>query len=107
MFLTHAWDPDVPIAETAGVLDELRADGKIGAYGLSNVDGAQLRAALAAGGFGWVQNSYSLLDREAEAGGAAALRRARPRLHAVQPARRRLAHRQVPPRRGRRRRARG
>ncbi|MBX5474591.1 MAG: aldo/keto reductase [Thermoleophilia bacterium] len=66
LFLTHEWDPDVPIAETAGVLDELVAEGKIGAYGLSNVDGAQLREALAAGSFGWVQNSYSLLDREPE-----------------------------------------
>jgi aryl-alcohol dehydrogenase-like predicted oxidoreductase len=66
MYLTHDWDPNVPIAETAGVLDELVAAGKIGAYGLSNVDGPQLREALAAGGFGWVQNSYSLLDRDAE-----------------------------------------
>jgi aryl-alcohol dehydrogenase-like predicted oxidoreductase len=66
MFLTHAWDPGVAIAETAGVLDELRAEGKLGAYGLSNVEGTQLRTALAAGDFGWVQNSYSLLDRDAE-----------------------------------------
>jgi aryl-alcohol dehydrogenase-like predicted oxidoreductase len=66
LFLTHDWDPEVPIAETAGALDGLVAAGKIGAYGLSNVDGAQLREALAAGSFGWVQNSYSLLDREAE-----------------------------------------
>jgi 1-deoxyxylulose-5-phosphate synthase len=66
LYLTHDWDPGVPIAETAGVLDELRREGKIGAYGLSNVDGPQLREALAAGAFGWVQNSYSLLDREAE-----------------------------------------
>jgi aryl-alcohol dehydrogenase-like predicted oxidoreductase len=67
LYLTHAWDPDVPIAETAGALDELVAAGKIGAYGLSNVGGAELREALAAGDFGWVQQSYSLLDREAEA----------------------------------------
>jgi aryl-alcohol dehydrogenase-like predicted oxidoreductase len=66
MYLAHAWDPDVPIAETAGVFGELAAEGKVGAYGLSNVDGAQLREALDAGAFGWVQNSYSLLDREAE-----------------------------------------
>jgi aryl-alcohol dehydrogenase-like predicted oxidoreductase len=66
MYLTHDWDPDVPIAETAGVLDELVAEGKVGAYGLSNVGGTELRDALAAGSFGWVQNSYSLLDREAE-----------------------------------------
>jgi aryl-alcohol dehydrogenase-like predicted oxidoreductase len=66
MYLTHDWDHDMPIAETAGVLDELVTEGKIGAYGLSNVGGAQLREALAAGRFGWVQNSYSLLDRAAE-----------------------------------------
>jgi aryl-alcohol dehydrogenase-like predicted oxidoreductase len=66
MFLTHDWDPDVPIAETAGALDELVAAGKIGAYGLSNVDGTHLREALGVGSFGWVQNSYSLLDREVE-----------------------------------------
>jgi len=66
MYLTHDWDPEVSIVETAGVLDELVAEGKIGAYGLSNVDGAQLREACDAGAFGWVQNSYSLLDRAAE-----------------------------------------
>jgi 1-deoxyxylulose-5-phosphate synthase len=66
LYLTHAWDDDVPIAETAGVLDELMSEGKIGAYGLSNVDGAQLREAVAAGSFAWVQNSYSLLDRDVE-----------------------------------------
>ena len=66
LYLAHEWDPDVPIAETAGVLDELVAEGKIRAYGLSNVGGAELRAAIAAGSFAWVQNSYSLLDREAE-----------------------------------------
>jgi 1-deoxyxylulose-5-phosphate synthase len=66
MFLTHAWDTDIPIAETAGVLDELRAEGKLAAYGLSNVDAPELRAAIDAGSFAWVQNSYSLLDREDE-----------------------------------------
>jgi aryl-alcohol dehydrogenase-like predicted oxidoreductase len=66
LFLTHDWDSDVPIAETAGALDEVKAEGKIGAYGLSNVDGGQLREALAAGRFDWVQNAYSLLEREAE-----------------------------------------
>jgi aryl-alcohol dehydrogenase-like predicted oxidoreductase len=66
LFLCHDWDPDVPIAETAGALDELVAAGKIGAYGLSNVAAAQLREALGAGSFAWVQNSYSLLDRGAE-----------------------------------------
>jgi aryl-alcohol dehydrogenase-like predicted oxidoreductase len=66
LYLAHAWDDDVPAAELAGVFDELVAAGKIGAYGLSNVEGPRLREALAAGSFAAVQNSYSLLDREAE-----------------------------------------
>ncbi len=66
MFVTHDWDPDVPVAEWSGALDDLVAAGKIGAYGLSNVDGSQLREALGAGSFGWVQNEYSLLERDAE-----------------------------------------
>ena len=66
LYLAHAWDPDVPVAETAGVFEELVVAGKIAAYGLSNVDGGQLREALAAGSFAAVQDSYSLLDREVE-----------------------------------------
>src|SRR5437763_3183997 len=66
LYLAHAWDPDVPIAEVAGVFDELVAAGKVGAYGLSNVDGGQLREALGAGSCADVQDSYSLLDREVE-----------------------------------------
>jgi aryl-alcohol dehydrogenase-like predicted oxidoreductase len=66
LYLAHAPDPDVPAVELAGVFDELVAAGKIGAYGLSNVDGLQLREALDAGSFAAVQNSYSLLDRDVE-----------------------------------------
>jgi aryl-alcohol dehydrogenase-like predicted oxidoreductase len=66
LYLAHAPDPDVPIAETAGAFDELVAAGKIGAYGWSNVDGTELREALAVAHVSAVQNSYSLLDREAE-----------------------------------------
>jgi aryl-alcohol dehydrogenase-like predicted oxidoreductase len=66
LYLPHDWDPDVPWAETAGALDELVAAGKIGAYGLSNVGGGELREALAGGSPRWVQNSYSLLDRDVE-----------------------------------------
>jgi 1-deoxyxylulose-5-phosphate synthase len=69
LYLAHEWDPDVPIAETLGALGELQREGKIGAYGASQVDAVQLREALAVDlptGYGWVQNSYSLLDREVE-----------------------------------------
>src|ERR1700751_3855506 len=64
--LAHDWDPDVPVAEVLGIFEELVGVGKIGAYGLSNVDGAQLGEALAVGNLGAVQNPYSLLDREVE-----------------------------------------
>jgi len=66
LYLAHAPDPHVPVAELASVFEELAAAGKIGAYGLSNVDGAQVREALEAGAFAAVQDSYSLLDREVE-----------------------------------------
>ena len=66
VYLAHAWDPDVPIAETVGAFEELEQEGKIGAYGVSNVGEEELRQALAAGSIACVQNSYSLLDREAE-----------------------------------------
>jgi aryl-alcohol dehydrogenase-like predicted oxidoreductase len=66
LYLAHDWDDDVQAAELAGVFEELVAAGKIGAYGLSNVDGSQLRSALGAGNFAAVQDSYSLLDREVE-----------------------------------------
>jgi aryl-alcohol dehydrogenase-like predicted oxidoreductase len=66
LYLTHALDPDVPIAEVAGVFEELVAAGKIGAYGLSNAGGEELREARGVGAFAAVQDSYSLLDRDVE-----------------------------------------
>jgi aryl-alcohol dehydrogenase-like predicted oxidoreductase len=67
LYLAHAWDTDVPIAEVAGVFEELVAGGKIGAYGLSNVGAEELAAGLAVGAVAVVQDSYSLLDRDVEA----------------------------------------
>jgi aryl-alcohol dehydrogenase-like predicted oxidoreductase len=72
MYLTHEPDPETPIEETLGALDELVQAGKVGAIGVSNVNGAQLEEALAASDrhgltrFGWVQNEYSLLRRGPE-----------------------------------------
>jgi len=68
LYLAHAMDPDVPVAETIGTFDALVTEGKIGAYGGSNTDVAWLEEALLAGRPDWVQNSYSLLDREPEEG---------------------------------------
>jgi aryl-alcohol dehydrogenase-like predicted oxidoreductase len=74
LYLIHAPDPDTPLEETLGTFDELVRAGKVGAIGASNVDRAYLEKALAVSEreglvrFEWVQNSYSLLDREAEQG---------------------------------------
>lgn len=68
LYLAHAMDPAVPVAETIGTFDSLVAEGKIRAYGGSNVDVAWLEEALRHGRPDCVQNSYSLLDREAEQG---------------------------------------
>jgi len=66
LYLTHALDPDVPVPEVIDVFEELVAAGKIAAYGLSNVGGEELSAALATGAIAAVQDSYSLLDRGVE-----------------------------------------
>jgi aryl-alcohol dehydrogenase-like predicted oxidoreductase len=66
MYLTHEQDPDTPIEETLGAFEEAVRAGKVRAIGASNVDADWL--AEARGRFAWVQNSYSLLDRAAEAG---------------------------------------
>jgi aryl-alcohol dehydrogenase-like predicted oxidoreductase len=67
LYLAHAMDPDTPVAETIGAFAELAEEGTIVAYGGSNVDAGWLDEALAAGEPAWVQNSYSLLDRDDEA----------------------------------------
>ncbi len=74
MYVTHEWDPDTPIAETLGALDELLRAGKVRAIGASNVTAEQLEEALGASAeqgfarFEWVQNEYSLLHRDPEDG---------------------------------------
>jgi aryl-alcohol dehydrogenase-like predicted oxidoreductase len=71
LYLIHAPDPATPLEQTLAALDELVRAGKVGAIGASNVDAAYLERALALSDeegltrFQWVQNSYSLLDREA------------------------------------------
>jgi aryl-alcohol dehydrogenase-like predicted oxidoreductase len=66
LYLAHEFDPDVPLAESFGALDQAQAEGTIGAYGVSNFGAAQLTAALAAGAPQAIQNSYSLLTRQDE-----------------------------------------
>jgi aryl-alcohol dehydrogenase-like predicted oxidoreductase len=71
LYQLHRPDPEVPIEDTLGALDELVRAGKVREIGCSNVSAAQLRAAEAAARVGGerfvsVQNEYSLLHREAE-----------------------------------------
>jgi aryl-alcohol dehydrogenase-like predicted oxidoreductase len=66
LYLPHAMDGATPLAETIGAFEELRAEGKIRAYGGSNVDAGWLEEALTHGRPEWVQNSYSLLERADE-----------------------------------------
>jgi len=64
MYLIHEPDPETPLEETLDALDEVVQAGKVRAIGASNVDRPWLEQAL--GRVQWVQNSYSLLDRESE-----------------------------------------
>jgi aryl-alcohol dehydrogenase-like predicted oxidoreductase len=74
LYLIHEPDPRTPVVDTLRALDELVATGKAGAIGASNVSAEQLEEALATSTehglarFEWIQNAYSLLEREAEAG---------------------------------------
>ena len=75
LYQQHVPDPDVPIAETLGALDELVKAGKVRQIGCSNFSAQQLSEAHAASvgrpgsaSFVSVQNEYSLLEREPENG---------------------------------------
>jgi aryl-alcohol dehydrogenase-like predicted oxidoreductase len=74
LYLAHDYDPDVPLTETVAAFLDARAEGLIAGYGVSNFTVAQLAAALAASEAleadapRAIQNSYSLLAREDEAG---------------------------------------
>ncbi len=72
LYQVHAWDPEVPLTETLGALDELVTAGKIRHAGVSNYTGWQLeRATLTAGHDDLtpivsLQAQYNLLGREIE-----------------------------------------
>jgi aryl-alcohol dehydrogenase-like predicted oxidoreductase len=72
LYQLHEPDPDTPIADTFGALNELVQAGKVREIGCSNFSAEQLREAEGAtppgaARFVSVQNEYSLLDREPEA----------------------------------------
>jgi len=73
---THWPDATTPIADTMGALLDLKAEGKILAIGVCNVDEDQLREYLTAGPLDALQEMYSMVDRAPERGLFPAARRA-------------------------------
>lgn len=72
LYQQHTPDPETPLEETLGALDELVAEGKIAAYGHSNFSGAQIAEAvevaerLGVAPYVSAQNQYNLLERGVE-----------------------------------------
>lgn len=67
LFYQHRVDPDVPIADVAGTVGELVAEGKVRHFGLSEASAATIRAAHAVFPVSAVQSEYSLWTRDPEA----------------------------------------
>lgn len=72
LYLIHEPDPETPLEETLGALSDLVHAGKVHYLGASNIEAWRLARSLWLSDklglerFHWVQNSYSLLDRDAE-----------------------------------------
>ncbi|HKB13368.1 MAG TPA: aldo/keto reductase [Vicinamibacterales bacterium] len=72
MYLIHEPDPETPLEETLRALEDVVRAGKVLYVGASNIEAWRLARSLwisdKAGWcrFEWVQNSFSLLDRDAE-----------------------------------------
>ncbi|HEY3961146.1 MAG TPA: aldo/keto reductase [Gaiellaceae bacterium] len=68
LYQHHEEDPDTPLEETIGALEELVAEGTIRTYGTSNYQPATLEQAKALAGPAYVseQSEYSWLDRDVE-----------------------------------------
>jgi pyridoxine 4-dehydrogenase len=66
LYQFHRPDPRVPLAESLGMLVQLKDEGKIRHIGVSNVSEAQLRAAQQVTPVVSVQNRYNAADRQSE-----------------------------------------
>ncbi len=66
LYLAHRPDPLTPIEETSRVMDELKKEGKIRWFGVSNFSNGQLGQAVACGAVAANQIPYSLADRSIE-----------------------------------------
>ncbi len=76
LFQLHFPDPDTPIAETLGAMNELVLEGKVIEIGCSNMSAEQMAEAAAAGRDGGLarfvsnQIEYSMVNREVETNGS-------------------------------------
>jgi aryl-alcohol dehydrogenase-like predicted oxidoreductase len=59
LYQLHRHDPEVPIEESVGALEQLRQEGKIQLIGVSNVSLGQLRRAQSAATIASVQNQFN------------------------------------------------
>jgi aryl-alcohol dehydrogenase-like predicted oxidoreductase len=66
LYQFHRPDPHVPLAESIGALDDLKAEGKIRHIGISNVTEAQFREASTITPIVSIQNRYNATDRTSE-----------------------------------------
>lgn len=66
LYQLHRLDPDVPMAEQLGALDELRREGRIRHIGLDSVTAEQLDAARELTAIASVQNRFNVGDRASE-----------------------------------------
>ncbi|KUO22536.1 aldo/keto reductase [Streptomyces dysideae] len=67
LYYMHRRDVNIPIEETVGVMAELVREGKVKQLGLSEVTGAELRAAQGVHPIAAVQSEWSLFSRDIEA----------------------------------------
>lgn len=74
LYYMHRRDVNIPIEETVGVMAELVREGKVKQLGLSEVTGAELRAAHAVHPIAAVQSEWSLFSRDIEPGVVPAVR---------------------------------
>jgi pyridoxine 4-dehydrogenase len=66
LYQLHRMDPQVPLADQLGALDDLRQQGKIARIGLSEVTVPQIAEARMLAPVASVQNRYSVTDRRAQ-----------------------------------------
>lgn len=67
LYYQHRVDPDVPIEDVAGAVNELIAQGKVKHFGLSEAGASTIRRAHAVQPVAAIQSEYSLWWREPEA----------------------------------------